>query len=259
MAQAIPVALGAIQIGKSLIGDGKLKKEAAKLEKNRPIKTTSQFDRDATSLAESDLANGMSAEAEQAYNDAVDRGLSTSISALLKGGGSVNNIGEIYGNSEQGRQQLAIMEDQMRLAKINNVLKNYASRSDDEEKNWLVNEYGPYKDKLQAIGQQRQASANSFNAGINTIGSGVMNLLGGGAEKNMFNNNNRDNGFGNNSSQGSANRGYNTVQGGVMGGDANSQYIQPTSRQQESQGDIWDQPIDDSAFSNFWNVFKMKI
>lgn len=180
MAQAIPIAQGALQMIDSYAKEAKLKKEAKLLEKTRPIKQTSQYDRDALALSESELANGMSPGAKQGYNDAVDRNLSTSISALLKSGGSANNIGEIYDSSEEGRQRLSMMEDQMRLNHVQSVLKEYGNMGDNEEKNWLVNQYGPYKDKMQAIGAQRQAAAQEKQAGFNTMGSGAMNLIGGG-------------------------------------------------------------------------------
>ncbi len=178
MAQAIPVALGAIQIASAWGKESKLKSQAAELAKNRPIKTTSQFDNDSLRLSESELANGMSAGAERAYNDSNDRSISSSISALLKGGGSVNNVGDIYSASEEGRQKLAILEDQMRMGKINEVLKQYDKQSSEQEKNWMVNEYGPYKDQLQAIGEQRKANEQSKIAGINTFGAGLMNMVG---------------------------------------------------------------------------------
>lgn len=178
MAQAVPVALGAIQLGSSMIKEDKLAKQAAELAKNRPIKTTSQFDNDALRLSESELSNGMSAGAERAYNDSNDRSISSSISALLKSGGSVNNVGDIYNSSEEGRQKLAILEDQLRMGKINEVLKQYDKQSSEQEKNWMVNEYGPYKDQLQAIGEQRKANAQAKVAGINTMGSGLMNWIG---------------------------------------------------------------------------------
>ena len=179
MAAAVPIALGAIQIVDSFAKDKKLKKQAAELEKNRPIKKTSQFDKDSLALTESEFANGMSAGAEQAYDDSVDRGLSSSISAMLKSGGNVNSIGDIYGASEQGRQNLAIMQDQMRLTQLQNVLKSYDKMSSEEEKNWIVNLYGPYKDKLQAIGEQRKATAQQRSAGMNTLGGGLMSAIGG--------------------------------------------------------------------------------
>ena len=174
MAAAIPVALGAIKIFGGLKNKNEANTAAVLAEKTKPVKRTSQYDVDALALSESELANGMSAEADQSYNDSVDRQVATSISALLKGGGSVNNIGDIYGNTEVGRQNLAIVEDQMRLSQINNVLKSYDKMASEEEKNWIVNQYAPYKDKLQAIGEQKKAAQEQINKGMDTLGNGIM-------------------------------------------------------------------------------------
>jgi hypothetical protein len=188
MAQVVPIALGAIQVARGLGNEAKLNKESAEAEKNKPVKQTSQFDRDALLLSESELANGMSAGASRAYDDSVDRGLSSSISAILKGGGSLNNIGDVYDATEQGRANLAVIQDQLRLSHINNVLKEYGNMSSEEEKNWLVNNYAPYKDKLQAIGAEKKANANLLNSGLNTFGGAVTNLLGGEEEQSKLNN-----------------------------------------------------------------------
>jgi len=59
------------------------------------------------------------------------------------------------------------------------VLKQYDTMSNEDEKNWMVNQYGPYKDKLQAIGEQRKAAAQLGVAGMNTLGGGLMGALGG--------------------------------------------------------------------------------
>lgn len=176
MSESVPIALGAYQVVSNVMKGEQAKKEAAALAKSRPIRTTSQFDKDNLSLSESELATGQSAKGEKAYNDATDRGLSTSISEMLKAGGNPNDIGSIYTNSEQGRQQLAVIQDQLRLAQIQNVLKQNENMASEDQNNWLVNEYGPYKDKLKAIGEARKNAAEGITKGIDTLGGGVMGL-----------------------------------------------------------------------------------
>ena len=152
------------------------------LEKTKPVKKTSQFDKDALSLTGSDLANGMSAEADQAYNDTTDRSLSSSISAILKSGGSANNIGDVYGDTQQGMQNMAIMRDQMRMAKVDKYLKSLDTMAEEEEKNWVVNDYTPYINKLKAVGEAKKAAAAQTAKGLDSLGSsgGGGNSGGGG-------------------------------------------------------------------------------
>lgn len=251
MAAAVPVALGAVQIIDSFIKDGKLKKQAAELEKNEPIKQTSQFDKDSLALAESELANGMSSAAEKAYNDSVDRGLSSSISAMLKSGGDVNSIGDIYGATEQGRQNLAIMQDQMRLTQLQNVLKSYDKMASEDEKNWMVNLYGPYKDKLQAIGEQRKNTAQQRVAGMNTLGGGLMSAIGGDSALKTI----ADSSGGNDLPvTGLSGNGYSTPAQPIP----LSSTSMPTTLSSNANNFLLNDG-NNNAWSNFWNTYQMKI
>lgn len=250
MAAAIPVALSTVQIIDSFEKEKKLKQEAAALERNKPVKQTSQFDKDALALNESELANGMSSAAEKAYNDSVDRGLASSISAMLKSGGNVNSIGDIYGATEQGRQNLAIMQDQMRLTQLQNVLHSYDKMASEDEKNWLVNLYGPYKDKLQAIGEQRKAAAQQRVAGMNTLGSGLMSAIGGDGVLKSF----TDNLSGSDSPAGVlSGAGYNTPAQPVS-------YQTPTMPTQinPNTNNFLLNDGNNDAFTNFWNTWQKR-
>ncbi len=177
MATPIQIALGAFQVGKNLIDGGKAKKEQAALEANKPIRRTSQSDLDSAALAESELAQGMSSAADKSYNDATDRSVATSISAILKSGGDSNSIGEIYDSTEKGRQNLAIMKDQLRLNQIQNVLKSNETLAEEDSTNWLVNEYGPYINKQAAASQSRQNAAQGVMSGLDTLGAGVAGMF----------------------------------------------------------------------------------
>jgi len=150
------MAIAGYNIVGGMINTTKANAEAKFLEATKPVKKTSQFDRDALNLTASDLANGMSAEADQAYNDTNDKNLSSSISAIIKGGGSVNNISDMYGNSAQAQQNMAIVRENMRMKKVDEYLKQLDVQAEEEEKNWLVNDYGPYMNKLKAVGEAKK-------------------------------------------------------------------------------------------------------
>lgn len=176
------MAVSAYNIFGGLVNTSKANPEANYLEKTKPVKKTSQFDRDALNLTGSDLANGMSAESEQAYNDTTDRALSSSISALLKSGGSANNIADIYGNTAEARQQLAVIRDQIRMKNVEKYLAELDNMAQEEEKKWLVNEYGPYINKLKAVGEAKKAAAEQTAKGLDSLG-GSMSGMGGGSGK----------------------------------------------------------------------------
>lgn len=144
--------------------------EANYLEKTKPVRKTSQFDRDALSLAQSDLANGMSAETEQAYDDANDKSLASSISAILKSGGSANNIADMYDSSAQAQQNMAIIRENMRMKKVDAYLAELDTMAEEDSTNWLVNEYGPYINKVKAVGEARKAAAAQTAKGLDSLG-----------------------------------------------------------------------------------------
>src|SRR5687768_5262145 len=98
-AAVIPAALGAAEAVAGLFKSGKAKREAARLEASRPELASSPFVKDQLSLTTSELASGMSAESESAYTQGVERDLSTSLDAILKGGGDVNNVADIFDRS----------------------------------------------------------------------------------------------------------------------------------------------------------------
>jgi len=180
------MAVAAYNIFGGLINTSKANAEAKFLESTKPVKKTSQFDRDALNLAESDLANGMSAETEQAYDDTDARSLSSSISAILKSGGSSNNISDMYGNSAQGRQQMAVVRENLRQKKVDTYLNELDTSAEEEEKNWLVNEYGPYINKVKAVGEAKKAAAEQTAKGLDSLGGsgggggGMGSMFGGG-------------------------------------------------------------------------------
>jgi hypothetical protein len=180
---------GGIGLAESVVGlvnKGKLKKEAAQLEANRPkYKIQKEFGQD-VSLMESELGKGMSARAERAYNAATDRQLSSSLSAILKGGGNVNSIGDLYAAGETGRQNLAIMQDNLRLNQINNLVAARQRMAQEEQTAWQVNEYAPFKDKATALGMERQEADKQIWAGVNTLGSSVMQFGQDKKEQNMW-------------------------------------------------------------------------
>lgn len=176
-------AFSMIQMLKGISDQNKANDAALTLERTKPIKKTSQYDRSALNVSENELANGMSAEAEQAYNAAEDRSLSSSIAAILKSGASVDNIGDMYGNTIQGRQQMAIVRENMRMKKVENYLAELDTMAEEEEKNFLVNDYGPYMNKLKAVGEAKKIAAANTQKGMDSFMGAAIGGMSGGSDK----------------------------------------------------------------------------
>lgn len=166
-----------IGVGTAAVGFFKEKsaeKNARKLAASRPTLSDSPYLKDQLSLAESQLSTGMSAEAKAVYEQDMDRSLSTSLQAVLKGGGNPNNVGEIFSSDSQGRQRLALMKDNLRLADIDRVTRAQDAAEEMRERQFQVNEDAPWKDAAQSTAAARQGAENMMWSGIGTAGSGVM-------------------------------------------------------------------------------------
>src|SRR5215469_15220877 len=87
-----------------LINSAKLKKEANALNKTRPIRQISPESQEDLSLNESELGSGgLSQKSQYAYDTLANKQMAGSLSAILRGGGGVNNVSDVYNNSQEGR------------------------------------------------------------------------------------------------------------------------------------------------------------
>lgn len=179
--QMFGMVLGAAQYLGAKQKEGNLKNESHKLEMSRPkIGRDVLADSNLTFL-KSELANGMSAEAEQAYTDQSDKQFSASLGTILRGGGDMNTIGDIYGNSQEGRMKLAMLQDNLRLNQIKNVLdqSEYVDQRNVVTP-FQVNQYAPWQEKAKAVGIARAAAAKEANDALNSIAGGAGSMSAGG-------------------------------------------------------------------------------
>lgn len=184
--QAGQSGVGLAKTIESLVNIKKTKKIAKELEKTRPKLGRDALLDENLAFAKSELANGMSAGAEKAYNDISDRQFSSSLNSILKGGGNLNSIGDVYGAGEEGRQRLALMKDQLRLNQINNKVAASKAVADRNDQMFLYNIDAPWKDKAQANAAQRQAAQQGFWNGLQSFVGGGMNQGQNATEKDEF-------------------------------------------------------------------------
>ncbi len=177
----MPVAAAGVEIGlglyktiKGLSDEEKTKNIAEQLGKTRPKLGRDRLADENLALTKSDLAQGQSAKAEAAYKDITDRDLSSSLSAILKGGGNLNSIGDIYGSKEEGRQRLSLMKDNLRLTQIQNEINASKAVSERNDQQFQFNEWMPWADKTQANAAAREQAAKSVDTGLQTVGSAAM-------------------------------------------------------------------------------------
>lgn len=165
----IGIATGLAQTTTGIINNAKAKKEARILERTRPRYAISDLAGQDLDLAESEAASGgISARAETAYNNLNNKQFSSSLGAILKGGGSVNNVADVFGENDEGRQRLALLSDQMRLGQIDRLSRARASMMEQEDKAFEFNQWMPWADKAQANAQARQQAQQDIWGGIKT-------------------------------------------------------------------------------------------
>jgi hypothetical protein len=187
-ALAIPAALGAAEAVAGLFKSGKAKRQAAELERTRPELANSPFVADQLALAQSEFANGMSAEAESAFGQGIDRDLSTSLDAILKGGGDVNNVADIFDRSQVGRQRLSMMKENLRLSQINNLVNAQGAAENERLQQFEFNDWRPWADKAQGNAQARQGAENMIWGGLQTAGAAATSFLQGQNAQQDYNN-----------------------------------------------------------------------
>ena len=150
------------------------KAKAKKMARNnkRPKYEVQQGLLDNEDLTNSEAAaGGISDYARQVYSTGAERGLTSSIDAILKGGGSVNNIANLYDNYQGGISKLALVAEEGRVRKIANVVASNNELAAATEKKFQINEFAPYADTAQAAAALSKQGSDNIWKGVGTIAS----------------------------------------------------------------------------------------
>lgn len=187
-AAAIPAAMSLIQAGIGAANKSAAADEAERLRATRPIYEISPESFDELNLAESELQGGMGSRAARAYERQSDKAISSSLAAILKGGGNLNNIGELYGAADDGNLRLAQIQDQLRLSQITNTVNARRNMTDQRDKSFMYNKDQWWKNDAQANAEARKNSDEQMWSGINGFASNAMNFWNNTSEKNQMDN-----------------------------------------------------------------------
>lgn len=179
-------AVGAGEAAVGLIKGAKAKKAGAELDKNRPKYNISPYASRDVSMAESSLSGGMGGEATQAYTEGIDKSFSSTLNAILKSGGSGNTISSVFGNTQDGYRNLALMKEQMRMQKMDELVKSHQYYNNELDKEFGINKLDPWKDNKQAVAVEKQNASNLVTSGINTAVSAGMNYAGEKSTENLY-------------------------------------------------------------------------
>lgn len=187
----LPLLIGAgiyaAKLTSDLIKKGKAKKKAKQLAANRPQYQENPLYQDNLDLAESEVG-GLSARGETAYNQLRDKQFSNSMDAILKSGGSANNISELYSAGEEGRLRLAELNDQLRMNQIQNLIRAREQSANQGDKAWQVNVDAPWKDQAQAVSEARKSAEEGIWSSVSGLGGMAMQYFGGANNARAYNN-----------------------------------------------------------------------
>lgn len=125
-------------------------------------------------LAEYNAQQGLSDESKMMYENAASRGLSDSIDALLKVGGGINSVSDLYANYQDKGIELATLDDQIRFRNQQLLMNQNEKMANELDKSYQINKLDPWKDEKKAIAELRAIARADLNAGIGMAANATM-------------------------------------------------------------------------------------
>ena len=172
---AAPAIIGtAVNIGRAFGAGAQEKKDKEELARlAKPFyKIQDEFYGNRNSALES-AQSGLTQDSKDYYTDQVSRGLGTGISAVLQGGGGPNDIARLLDSYNSGIKSVAVEDSERKVDNIRYFHRMNNELAGEKIKQWTINEYQPYQNKLKELTQRIAADKqNKFNAIQGAIGSG---------------------------------------------------------------------------------------
>lgn len=150
----------------------------------RPDYRIQQGYKDNLAFTERGASQGLSDESQALYDASTDRTMGASIDAILRGGGNVNTISDIYDTATADAGKVAMLNEEVRQKNAQQYLLASEEYAQQEDKRWQINQWAPYKDRVQAIAELKAQGEKNKQAGLNSIVSAFNN----GATGSLLNN-----------------------------------------------------------------------
>lgn len=171
---AVSAAIALAGLGVAVYGAiQKSKAQKAANANTMPTYNIPQSEYTNLALDQSLASQGMSASSRTAYNNNANNALAETNSAILKGGGDANSIGNAYQQYNNGNANMAIYDDQARMRNLQNLINQNARMSSFQDKSWQLNNYAPWANKAQALAGQIQGDQQLMTSGFNTAVQGA--------------------------------------------------------------------------------------
>lgn len=181
---AVSAAIALAGLGMAVYGAVQKDKAAKEAKKNvQPKYEIPQEEYDNLKMAESLATTGMSGASREVFQNAADRGLTSTTNAILKGGGDANSIGNAYERYNEGISNMSIYDDKLRMQHLQDLMTQRNRMAAFKDKDYQVNQYSPWANKAQALAAQMSGGQNTMMSGFNTFVSGAGGFAQGMANK----------------------------------------------------------------------------
>jgi hypothetical protein len=122
-------------------------------------------------LAEGLAQGGMTQASKNYYQSQADRGLGSSIGALLQTGGGINSISHLYDSYDKNNMAIAAKDSEQHVDNIRYLMGVNKDLADQKTQKWVLDKYQPYLDEAKSIAGQKAQAAGEMNNSLNTLGS----------------------------------------------------------------------------------------
>ena len=165
----VAAAVGVGSLAYGIYNSEQKKTQAKKKEKAAGLKPVYNIQEPSLKnqfIAENLAQQGLSDESKMMYEQQANRGLSDSLDALLKAGGGVNSISELYSKYQDKNTDLAVLDDQIKFTRQQLLMNQNQQMSDELDKVYQINRLDPWKDQQQAISELRTMAQADIQSGI---------------------------------------------------------------------------------------------
>lgn len=171
----IPIALGAIGLGKSIFGAAQL------LGNKRPDMPTYEIPDEISEIEK--ILRGETYKVRLPGQDIIESNIQQNQADAIaaaktkEGGGFFNTLSNAMQQSSDAQQNLQLAMAQQRASNVNNLVSGLQLGASYKDKAFQINELNPYAQKYGEFIDRRQAGANNIMTGLNDIGGAAMTYL----------------------------------------------------------------------------------
>lgn len=126
-------------------------------------------------IANNMAQSGLPAATRDFYSTQAERGLTSSTDAVLRSGGGMNAIADIYDRYNQSNLRLASEDALMRNKNIERLMENNRTLAGQKNIKWSIDKYEPYKDLVRGANESISNGTNNVFTGLSGISSTLAN------------------------------------------------------------------------------------